>query len=130
MNNVLHRLLPAVVLVGAMFAVASYASADDGKPTRLLIRSVTVRFADLNTSSSQGIRVLYDRIAAAASSVCGPSQSAWDANAHKEWKACCRTTIGDAVSQINRPELTALHQKITGKPPGEARLATANPLQR
>jgi UrcA family protein len=127
MNIVFHRPLPAVVLAAAMFAVAPYAGADDAKPARSLIPAVTVRFADLNTSSPQGVRALYDRIAAAAQSLCGPSSSLWDSSALQNWRSCYRATIDHAVRQINRPELTALHQKTIGRVAGQAPVSTSNP---
>lgn len=127
MNTNFQRLLPAVVLAGALIAVAPCASADDAKPTPSLDPAVTVHFADLNPASPEGIRALYDRIADAAQTVCGPSFSLWDANAYRNWKSCYRATIDHTVRQINRPELTALHQRLTGNPAGQARLPNANP---
>jgi UrcA family protein len=130
MNTVFHRLLPAIFLAGAMFAVAPYACADDAKPAPSLTPSVTVHFADLNPSSPEGVRALYGRITNAAETVCGTKLSVWDFSGLRHWKTCYRATIDHAVRQINRPELTALHQKTMGKGAGLDLLSAANPPQR
>jgi UrcA family protein len=114
MNITIRRLIPMVVLVAAMSSVAPCASAAEAQPSRSLDPTVTVHFADLNPSTPEGVRALYDRITAAAETVCGPSYSTWDSNAHRNWKICYRATIDHTVRQINRPQLTALHQKISG----------------
>ena len=120
MNTMTDRLLSVLVLIVAMSALAPCATAADANHSLALKPSVTVHFADLNPATAQGARALYDRIADAAQSVCGPSFSLWDANAQRTWKACYRATIAHTVRQINRPELTALHQKMLGIPaPGQ-----------
>ncbi len=126
MNTVFCRQVATVVLAtllaGAMLVGAPSARADDAKTGRSLNPAVTVRFADLNPSTPEGIRALYERITDAAQTVCGPSSSLWDANAYWNWRTCYRATIANTVRQINRPQLTALHQKMTGRPVGQARL--------
>ena len=120
MNTMTDRLLSVLVLIVAMSALAPCAAAADANHNPALTPSVTVHFADLNPATAQGARALYDRIADAAQSVCGPSFSLWDDNAHRTWKTCYRATIAHTVRQINRPELTALHQKMLGIPaPGQ-----------
>jgi UrcA family protein len=120
MNITTCRLLSALLITVAVCAAAPCASAADTNPGAALTPAVTVHFADLNPSTAAGVHALYDRIADAAQTVCGPSFSLWDANAHRTWKVCYRATIDHTVRQINRPELTALHQKMMGSPaPGQ-----------
>ncbi len=114
MNTFIRRLLPTIVLVAAIGSGARGALADDAKLGRSLDPAATVHFADLNPSTAEGVRALYDRITAATQTVCGPSYSTWDANAHRNWKSCYRATIAHTVRQINRPRLTALQQTIIG----------------
>jgi UrcA family protein len=116
MNTAIRHLLTAVVFGGASLATARYAAADENKPARPLEPAVTVRFADLNPSTPAGVSALYARIEDAAQTVCGPSVSLWDANAYRNWKICYRTTIDHTVRQINLPQLTALHQRVTAQP--------------
>ena len=116
MNAIAYRLLSLLVSVVALNAATPCAFAAGANPDPALTPAVRVHFADLNPSTAAGARALYDRIADAAQSVCGPVFSLWDANAHRTWKACYRATIDHTVSKINRPELTALHQKTIGNP--------------
>ena len=116
MNTMPYRLLPVLVLMVAMNAWAPCAAAANANHSPTLDPSVTVHFADLNPGTADGVRALYDRIVDAAQTVCGPSFSLWDGNAHRTWKACYRATIAHTVRQINRPALTALHQKMLGIP--------------
>jgi UrcA family protein len=115
MNTVSYRLLSALVITVAMNTVVPCAFADAAAGPSL-VPAVTVHFADLNPATADGIRALYDRIADAAQTVCGSSFSLWDTDAHRNWKACYRATIDHTVRKINRPELTALHQKMIGNP--------------
>ena len=91
--------------------VASNAHAGDS-------HSETVKFADLNLGSPEGVEVLYGRIHAAARRVC--DQPAGELTAIGR---CVRKTEADAVSKVNVPLLTALYQKKTGS---QAPTITAN----
>lgn len=76
--------------------------------------SVTVKFGDLNLSSSQGATTLYRRIVAAAHEVCDiPSGSVgnrWAA------KACLTKAIADAVTKVRSPELVAIYNAHNSEP--------------
>jgi UrcA family protein len=75
---------------------------------------ITVKYADLNTSSPQGAAMLYGRIKSAAKSVCsqfdGPG-----VEAYQQRNACITKAIWDAVTQVNAPALSALYGAKTGK---------------
>ena len=133
MNTVYHRQVTTVLFAAAfaamMLAQAPSARADAARPIPSLDPAVTVHFADLNPSTPEGVRALYDRIADAAQTVCGPSFSVWDGNAFRNWRTCYRATIDHTVRQINRPELTALHQKTLGRALGQVRPPSARPPQ-
>ena len=127
MKTLIQRLIPMVVLGGAMLSAAPYAAAGDAG-ARGLDPAVAVRFSDLSASTPEGARVLYGRIVDAAQTVCGPSASLWDADAYRNWKTCYRATVDHVVRQINRPQLTALHQSLTG--PRQIAANAAVPLSR
>jgi len=76
------------------------------------VPSVTVRYADLDLSTSAGANELYQRIQAAAKQVCGPPGA--DLIEQTGWRRCYRMAVGDAVRKVNSPLLIAVH---TGKPP-------------
>lgn len=67
--------------------------------------SRTVKFADLNVSSSAGAHALYMRILAAAQVVCSYHPFATDGDKAR----CVRDAIADAVARVDRPELSAVY---------------------
>jgi UrcA family protein len=71
--------------------------------------SVTVRYHDLNLSSSEGIASLYGRIHAAAIDVCKPVEDSQIANLAllREWNECVAHAVSDAVRRIHNERLSA-----------------------
>jgi UrcA family protein len=67
---------------------------------------IIVKFGDLDVSTSQGAATLYRRIHSAAVNVC--SRMYVDEQSYK-WheNACLQKVIGDAVTKVNRPALSA-----------------------
>jgi UrcA family protein len=102
----------------ALFALALAGSFGAGSAQAVDAPSATVRFADLNLHSAEGVRVLYARIRSAAETVCGTRWSVWDHRQVWAWQECYRTTLDDAVRRINQPVLTDLHRNLTNAPAG------------
>ena len=75
-------------------------------------RSETVKFADLNLGSSEGVQALYGRIHAAARHVC--AQPAGELAAVGR---CVTKAEADAVGKVNIPSLTAFYQSKNGGSP-------------
>ena len=73
----------------------------------------TVSFADLDLSKAAGAQTLYKRIKAAARNVCGPADNYTFVTPNKAFRKCYDKAIADAVAQIDRPSLTALHREET-----------------
>ncbi len=96
----LTRSLPASVLAVALALLAPHAAT--------AADTVTVRFADLNTSTVQGSRALYARIRNAARDVCN-SGAEWYPNEYWAQKNCYRATVARVVTRLNLPALTAVH---------------------
>jgi UrcA family protein len=76
------------------------------------VHSETVKFADLNLSSSAGVEALYGRIHAAAWRVC--RQPAGEQAASTR---CVRKAESEAIGKVNVPLLTAFYQTKTGSQP-------------
>jgi UrcA family protein len=76
---------------------------------------VKVSFDDLDFNNSAAVADLYRRIQGSARLVCTDSASPWDANRQKNFERCYSATVEQAVAQVNRPQLTALHSG-EGKP--------------
>ncbi len=92
------------VLVGSAFAtlgLCSIAQADTG----LEVRSVTVRFEDLDATQERGAAALYRRLEHAAVTVCGVPTRDRGHLQPREAK-CVQRSISGAVDDVNRPELT------------------------
>ena len=73
-----------------------------------------VAFGDLNLDSAQGAKILYSRLRYAAQDVCSPYQG--DELARKRvWQTCVESSLSDAVARINKPQVTALHNKSASR---------------
>jgi len=70
---------------------------------------IGVRFADLDLTRSEGAAVLYQRIEAAAKTVCA-SLDGRDLASQMRFRGCSETAIGSAVAKVDRPILTAYHK--------------------
>ncbi|MGH8236598.1 MAG: UrcA family protein [Steroidobacteraceae bacterium] len=75
------------------------------------VKSEPVSFADLDLSKPAGAQTLYKRIQAAARRVCGPADRYTHLTPSKVFRECYETAIADAVAQVDRPSLTALHKE-------------------
>jgi len=81
-------------------ALSTSAEAED-VPTK------TVRFSDLDLTKSDGAKVLYGRIRAAARNVCEASNGT-DPILRMAVKGCIEKAVDKAVKDVNAPMLTAL----------------------
>jgi UrcA family protein len=85
---------------------SAYAAFPQDLPSR------TVKFADLDLSRNQDVAVLYNRLRAAAETVCAPlddRQIAW----HMNFTKCVKSLISSAVTKVDRPALTAYYMDQT-----------------
>jgi UrcA family protein len=77
------------------------------------VKAQTVSYADLDLSKSAGAQTLYKRIKAAARHVCGPVDNYTFVTPSRAFRKCYDQALADAVAQIDRPSLTALHREET-----------------
>ncbi len=102
------------IIATALFGVAAVsftgaAVADSGDVPQL-----TVKYGDLNLSSSQGTSALYARIKSAAKSVCSELDGR-DLHSRMQFDSCVdKATLG-AVVNVNNASLSALYNEKTGK---------------
>jgi UrcA family protein len=79
--------------------------------------SVIVKYGDLNVSNPEGAATLYRRIAAAASTVCGPYETdSWPLVSRAKVNACVHKAIADAVTKVGQPELFAVYNAKNREP--------------
>ena len=96
-------------LVGALVVVGALATTTSAHASEPEVAQITVSYADLNAESEQGAKVLYARIRLAARSVCS-SLDGRDLVSHLHWQFCFDTAVSSAVSQVNKPRVTALYR--------------------
>ena len=96
------------VLVGCLLAgtvgAAQAATSEDAVPT------VVVRYGDLDLSTTEGARVLYQRISVAAHQVCSFENSRAVSQIGKN-RACREAAIERAVNAVNNPQLVAMRSE-------------------
>jgi UrcA family protein len=103
-------LIAGLVCAGeaALFAVATGAE---------LPHSVTVRFTDLNLDRAADVARLYHRIRVAARSACGARDLELTNWVDPDWQRCVYVAVAQAVTRVDRPALSAYHQRQLGLSP-------------
>jgi UrcA family protein len=69
-----------------------------------------VAFGDLNLDSEQGVKVLYARLRNGAEDVCSSFEGR-DLFFKRLWQTCFDRAVASAVMQVNRTNLTTLHNR-------------------
>lgn len=70
---------------------------------------IAVPFADLNMMHPDGAKALYSRIREAARQVCGVRIGPQSPQERRVQSTCFAEAVADAVKQVNRQQLTAMH---------------------
>jgi UrcA family protein len=109
----IHQALPVLL---ALLSGASLAATATTPLT-------TVKYADLNLTTSAGLAALYQRIERAAVEVCELPQGTRQLKLESELKACRAKAIDRAVGQTNLPKLSAMHFARTGRQVDSAQYA-------
>jgi UrcA family protein len=103
------KTLIAIASIALTLASSTAAhAADEVAPT------LTVNFADLNLNKPQGAAILFARIRMAARTVCEELRAA-GAKESARYKACVQVAISNAVTHVDRPELTEYIAGLSGK---------------
>ena len=97
--------LSAAMWLACVWAVSTAFAEDQ-------VRSETVKFTDLNVSTSEGAQALYGRIHAAAWRVC--SNNSGDPLFQQAARDCARKAEAKAIETVNQPQLTAFYRMKTG----------------
>lgn len=103
----------ASMLAAGLFALICVASgaALAAEPSQPLTK--IVHYGDLNLDSEQGAKVLYARLRGAARDVCIPLESV---KMTHQWQNCFDNAVANAVRQINKTTVSALHAQATYRP--------------
>lgn len=73
-------------------------------------QSLDVTYSDLNLANPAGADAMLKRIRHAAAKVCGGAPSAGSLLELRQYRACVRTAVEEAVRRLDAPLVTALHQ--------------------
>jgi len=112
MNKSIARraFVPALMLA----CVTGTALAQD--PSGASGKVMTVRYSDLNLSTTAGATTLYNRIVGAAHFVCGEVGYPNGIDMQNYWNACFKTAVDNAVTKVHSPLLTQVASKERAKP--------------
>jgi UrcA family protein len=115
-NGKAHLTLALMTAMGLSLA-AHTSYADDAAPQRV------VRYADLNTNTPDGVKVLYRRIKSAAAQVCESANSA-DIHVVTAIKVCEDRAIRAAVAAVKSPLLTREYASANHLAPASIEVAS------
>jgi UrcA family protein len=98
----LSALACALVLIAPRAAQAQSATA---------VPTATVRYADLDLNTGNGVKQLYRRIQIAAIEVCRSTEPLGSLLASEAHQACLHNAIGGAVRSVGSPTLTRYYRE-------------------
>ncbi len=109
----------ASVLAGAAWQISAAAAAPQteivvtGESNTSLeqVHRVVVRYGDLRLDQPSGVAVLHDRITTAADNACGADHLTGQSYVSPFWRRCVKAAVDEAVAAVNRPDLTAYHDR-------------------
>jgi UrcA family protein len=109
MFKVIGKYALAIAAFSAVGAVslgsnAQAAEQSAGVPT------VTVRYADLNLNTAEGVEALYARLQAAAKKACSQHEGRALIDV-VEWRTCYTQALEKAVSNVKSEHLSVLHRE-------------------
>lgn len=115
MNAVITKSAVPMTLAVATLAVATLGQAGVAHAESIdrslgSVPSITINYTALDISKPQGLQVLYARLKDAARSVCDLDNAPRNLARMRNAKACYQSTLDNAVRQVNRPTLTAMHR--------------------
>jgi UrcA family protein len=115
----LRALVSAAILGATALAVAGASAADPSSG----VRSVTIKYGDLNLSNTEGAKTLYGRIARASHEVCDTADDRFPEVLLAE-HSCRAKAIADAVTKVGHPNLIAVYN-ANNRTPLPIRMALA-----
>lgn len=116
--NTLSRILLGLVMAmsGAMFSFAAFANNFDHGNN--VVRSIVVKYGDLDLARQAGIRTLYHRLSHAGYTVCGqiPGFDPFDLRSMDDWDTCYEHALDNAAAKVGNPRLTQMIYRKIGSP--------------
>jgi UrcA family protein len=101
--------LRLTLLAAAVFAAPAFAVAGDAGRSA---EPITVHYGELDLSKESDAAKLYSQLNVAARQICERLDGRELAR-KAAYKACFNETLANAVLQVNRDAVTAVHQKVS-----------------
>jgi UrcA family protein len=98
-------------------ALTGYSASAGAIASAAKVRTITIRYPELDVAKPQGVEALYTRIEGAARRVCRADSSA-RLRDRANRRNCYQDAIAHAVKQIDLPTLTAVHRAKTSSTVG------------
>jgi|HubBroStandDraft_3_1064219.scaffolds.fasta_scaffold23914_3 UrcA family protein len=108
----IRKLLRSSLAGIALSAAAAVLASPAASAATPAIGTLTVRYRDVDLSTTQGAATLYRRLQGAARFVCGESDNSLAQQ--RSWNDCYRRALADAVGTIDNPRLSALYREHSG----------------
>jgi UrcA family protein len=89
--------IAAIVAIAAGIPASSFAEDSDAP-------AVTVKYTDLNLATTEGSRVLYQRLVEAAKRVCPEVGHAAELRTNREAQRCITASVERAVKEVKNPQ--------------------------
>jgi UrcA family protein len=103
-TTILTLALGASVMALA-FTPATSASAQPAPQTF----SARVKYSDLNLSTREGAKAMYQRIKSTARSLCGEEPDIGEVGGIDAWRTCVSDAVNNAVGRLDAPMVTAFN---------------------
>jgi len=104
----------ASILATAIVAFAGVSKGGAAMAAEPVTYSKRVTYGDLNLESAEGASVLYARLRRAAREVCS-SLDGRELTLRSAWETCVNDALNSAVTQVNKPTVTALHNQSVNR---------------
>jgi UrcA family protein len=98
------------IAASSVVGAVSFGPAAQSAEQSAVVPSVTVRYADLNLNTAEGVEALYARLRAAARKACGPQPSRALVE-RIDWRTCYTEALEIAVRNVQSEQLSVLHRE-------------------
>jgi UrcA family protein len=106
----------------AIFALALIQQTAHASAPTDELRTVTVRFADLDLDHMPGAAAMYHRLKYAAEQACSPLQGR-DLASQSRFGRCTKESVAASIAKVDRPMLTQYYRSIVDRSNGPVFLA-------
>jgi UrcA family protein len=108
----------STIVTGTAALMLALLAQQSAMADQTIVRSVTVKYGDLNLKNEAGTKTLYDRIRFAARKACTLEYEPSFLSQTSNKQHCIHTAIDEAIMKVNSPSLWAMYRASTNKASG------------